>query len=418
MPTYLDLPRPHAGQKAILRDRRRFNVLACGRRFGKTSVAQPLLLEPAIKRGLPTAYFSPTYKTLTDVWRDMVRVAHPVTASSNSSDHRLELINGSVIEMWSLDNPNAGRGRKYARAIIDEAAMVRHLKEAWTAAIRPTLADYEGDAYFLSTPKGLNYFYELYMRGIKPEGQPDPHPDWISWRRPTLDNPFIAATEVEAARLDLPERIFAQEYLAEFLENEGAVFRRVMESCTATPQAKAIPADYNAGTPAHQYVMGVDWGKLNDYTVITVIDTTTRELVYLERFNQIDYTLQRARLMAVWEKFARPPVYAESNSIGLPVIEELIKAGVYVVPFQTTNASKAQVIEGLALAFEQGSLQILPDPILTSELLSYEAERLPSGLLRYGAPEGKHDDTVMALAICWYGASIPSQVEYGPDLWS
>jgi hypothetical protein len=74
-----------------------------------------------------------------------------------------------------------------------------------------------------------------------------------------------------------------------------------------------------------------------------------------------------------------------------------------VQPFQTTNATKTAAIDGLALAFEQDAIRIINDPVLVGELQAYEMERLPSGLLRYSAPEGMHDDCVMSLAIGWTG---------------
>lgn len=383
---------------------RRFNVLACGRRWGKSTLGINLEVGPALE-GYPVAWFSPNYKYLEEIWLELGRVLHPVTAARNASKHRIDLISGGVVEMWSLDDPNAGRSRKYKRVIVDEAAMVAHLGQWWTEAGRATLADFRGDAWFKSTPKGLNYFHTLYQRGQDPGEL-----EWASFQSPTSTNPFIHPDEIEAARRDSPERVFAQEYMAEFLEFEGAVFRRVMEAAIATAQDCALPA--------HRYVMGVDWGKMNDFTVIAVIDSTTGELAALDRFNQIDYAFQRRRLRALWERFGESYVIAESNSMGVPVIEELTREGINVQPFQTTNASKAEAIEGLALAFERGELRILPDPVLTGELLAYQAERLPSGMLRYSAPEGLHDDTVMALALAWYGASRPMGVEYAPSPWN
>ncbi len=93
--------------------------------------------------------------------------------------------------------------------------------------------------------------------------------------------------------------------------------------------------------------------------------------------------------------------------MGQPLIEQLQRDGLPVVPFMTTNATKAQIIDALALAFERGDIRILADPVQVAELQAYEMERLPSGLMRYGAPEGMHDDTVMALALAWHAVSQP-----------
>jgi len=194
----------------------RFNVGANGRRFGKTKLGEDRLIEPALA-GFPVAWFSPTYKMLLEVWREMVGILKPVAKRVNTSERRIELITEGVIEFWSLDKPDAARGRKYKQVVVDEAAMVVNLQEAWENVIRPTLTDYQGGADFYSTPKGRNYFFTLYQRGLDPENK-----DWKSWRKPTTDNPYILDAEIEAARQELPERVFQQEYLAEFLEGEGA----------------------------------------------------------------------------------------------------------------------------------------------------------------------------------------------------
>jgi hypothetical protein len=102
----------------------------------------------------------------------------------------------------------------------------------------------------------------------------------------------------------------------------------------------------------------------------------------------------------------------QQNSVGQPVIEQLDRDGLPIQPFTTTNASKAQAIEALALAFERGEIRILNDPVLVSELVAYQAERLPSGLLRYGAPGSQHDDAVMALAMAWTAVSRRHRLVY------
>jgi len=384
------LPSPHAGQRQVMAERRRFNVLCAGRRWGKTTLGVDRLVRNGL-HGQPVAWFSPSYRMLTEVWRDARRVLAPVVVRQDLQQHRLELLGGGVLEMWSLDQPDVARGRKYRTVVIDEAAMVRQLEEAWNAVIRPTLVDFRGGAWFLSTPKGFTYFKTLYDRGADAR-----HADWAAWRMPTLSNPYIPADEVEDSRRSLPERTFAQEFEAVFLEDEGAVFRRVREAATATPQ--------HAWQDGHRYVVGVDWGKHADFTVLAVVDATTRELVALDRSNRVDYAVQAGRLQALCARFRPDQVIAEQNAMGEPIVEQLQRAGLPVVPFLTTNASKAAVVDGLALALEQEALRLLDDDVLLSELLAYQAERLPSGLLRYGAPEGGHDDCVIALALAWSGA--------------
>ena len=135
--------------------------------------------------------------------------------------------------------------------------------------------------------------------------------------------------------------------------------------------------------------------------MVTVIDATTKRMVYMDRFNQIDYRLQVSRLKALAERYQPDAIIAEANSMGGPLVETLQWEDLPVQPFTTTNATKAAIIDGLALAFERGELTILNDATLINELQAYESERLPSGLIRYSAPEGMHDDCVMSLALAW-----------------
>jgi hypothetical protein len=234
----------------------------------------------------------------------------------------------------------------------------------------------------------MNDFKTFFDRGQDPE-----HDDWASWRMPTSSNPHIAAEEIEAARQDMTEAAFAQEFLAQFVNWEGAVFRRVIECAVA--ERKAAP---EAG---HEYVIGADWGRSNDYTVFVALDLTARAMVEIDRSNRVDYAVQRNRLRVLFERWNPSKVIAEQNSIGQPIIEQLQRDGLRVQPFTTTAASKAQIIEALALAFERKDIAILPDAVLLSELQAFAAEPLPGGMLRYGAPSGQHDDCVMALALAW-----------------
>jgi len=214
----------HAGQRRILDSKARFRVASCGRRFGKTMLAVEwlALMEGGAINGNPVAFFSPTYKLLLDVWSDMERTLKPVTSKANKTEMRIELITGGKIDFWTLEDMDAGRGRRYSRIVLDEAAHARYLKDAWERAIAPTLTDYRGEAWFISTPKGINYFHELFQRGADPA-----YPDWDSFHMPTTVNPHIPADEIEAKRLELPELVFRQEYLAEFVTfGAGDFFKR------------------------------------------------------------------------------------------------------------------------------------------------------------------------------------------------
>lgn len=301
----------------------------------------------------------------------------------------MELITGGSIDFWTLGDKNAGRSRKYSHVVIDEAGLVPDLGMIWEAAIRPTLTDLCGTADFYGTPLGRNYFWQVYQRGLDPLDT-----EWQSWQMPSSANPHLPAGEIDDAKKTMTERRFRQEYLAEFLEDGGGVFRFVREAATSAPLAKAV-----AG---HQYAIGCDWGRENDATVFSVWSITERRMVALDRMLRTDYALQRMRLHALASAFPGSVILAEVNSMGGPVVEQLQRDGLRVVPFVTTNATKAQIIDALALALEQRSVKLLNDPVLIGELEAYESERLPSGTIRFGAPEGQHDDCVIASALGYW----------------
>jgi hypothetical protein len=232
--------------------------------------------------------------------------------------------------------------------------------------------------------------------------------DWISWKRPTSTNPFISPAEIEAAREQMPERMFAQEFMAEFIEEGSGVFRNVEDCAIATRQQIAIPG--------HDYLIGCDWGREYDFTVFSVIDATIREQCALDRSNKVEYHHQAGRLVALCDRFHPQLVIPELNSMGVPIVEALQRttlsdgSTIPLHPFTTTNASKMKIIDDLALAFERRELSILNDPVLISELLAFEMEKLPTGTIRYSAPEGYHDDLVIATALSYSGLGRKLQV--------
>lgn len=395
----IKLIKPHPAQAQIINHPARFKVVSCGRRFGKTELLKDLIINPALETRGEYGVFMPTYKMLREFWDSLKNTLAPVVSKVSEQEKRLELITGSVIDGWSLDSADSIRGRKYRRVVIDEAAMIPNLQYAWENVVFPTLTDYAGSAIFASTPKGRGYFYQLYQLGLDPL-----KPDWQAFTFPTSSNPRISPDELAIARDTIPALAWQQEYEAQFVEDGAMVFRGVRG--TVQPQPPQ---------PHHNYVMGVDWGRVHDFTVLVVIDEGTRQMVALDRFNQVDWELQRGRLATLANLYKPRVILAESNSIGEPNIEILQKQGYKIKPFQTTQASKAQVIDGLALAIEQGRLSLLDDPVLLNELMSYEMERTTGGQFRYSAPQGGHDDTVIALALAWEACnSKPAQLTNMP----
>jgi hypothetical protein len=377
---------PHPGQAQVHRHAARFKVLDCGRRWGKTRLGVMECIDVAA-RGGRAWWVAPSYKMSEVGWRPLRRMATQMPrAEVRRADRQLVLPNGGEVSVRSADNPDSLRGEGLDFVVMDECAFMH--QDAWNEALRPALADREGRALFISTPKGRNWFWRLWQLGQQSDS------DWQSWQFTSYDNPHVLDSEIDAAKETLPERVFQQEFLAEFIEDAGGVFRNVMGCAT-----EAVGEPEEGG----EYIAGVDWGKHNDFTVISVFDLRTRSQVYLDRFNQIDYSIQVGRIRAVHDRFKLSAIIAERNSMGDPLIEQLQSFGLPVQAFTTTNATKAQAIEALSLAFERNEIAILNDPVQIGELQAYEMERLPSGMMRYNAPSGMHDDTVMAMALAWSG---------------
>ncbi len=389
-PTTIDLPAPHPAQQQILRSRARYRVVACGRRFGKTETGKIAITEQAL-RGAACWWLAPTYQMASDVWRDLRRVFIGVPgAAVTAAERRIDLPGGGFVAVRSTHLPDNLRGAGLDFAVLDEAAFME--PGVWAEVVRPMLLERRGAALFLSTPFGRNWFWQVYQLGQDPA-----EPDWQAFHYTSTANPLVSAAEFAAIQRTTPERVFREEYLAEFIEDAGQVFRGIQEAATAPLN---LPRSDD-----HRYVMGVDWGRDGDYTAIAVLDATTAQLVALERFTGVGYALQRGRLAALCERWRPGVIWAEANSIGSVNIEELQRAGLPVRPFTTTARSKPPLIESLALAIERGDVALLPDPVLLGELAAYTIERLHGGGFRYSAPAGAHDDTVIALALAWHGAA-------------
>ncbi|MCU0465060.1 MAG: terminase large subunit [Anaerolineae bacterium] len=365
-------------------------VLACGRRFGKTELGKLLMIERAV-RGGQCWWLAPTYGMAGQVWRDLRRTLAPLRPDIDTDDRRMTLPGGGMIAVRSAHTPDRLRGAGLDFAVLDEAAFMPD--SVWPEVIRPMLLDRRGGAAFLSTPYGFNGFWGLYQLGLDPS-----EPEWASFHAPSSANPRLDSTEIEAIRRVTPERVFRAEYLAEFIDDAGVVFREVGR------HAAAPLADDGQPREGGRYIAGCDWGRVDDYTAVAVIDADSGRLVALDRFTGVGWAVQRGRVSALCQRWNVSALWAEENAAGSVNIEALQADGLPVRPFVTTSRSKPALIDGLVVALERGELSLLDDPVLLSELSAYRLTRLPGGGYRYSAPPGGHDDTVIAVALAWHGS--------------
>lgn len=371
----ITLNEPHPGQQQILNEAKRFNVLCCGRRWGKSGLAINLLSETALE-GYPVGYFTPTYKLLDGTYNECISALEPIIKRKH--DHQfIELITGGKIEFWSLENELAGRSRKYKRAIVDEGAFVKNLWKSWTESIRATLTDYKGDGWILSTPRGKNDFFKMFMRG-KQEDK-----GWASWQMSTYSNPYIDNEEIDDAKLDLPEAAFKQEYMAEFLDNTANPFGLAFINQCTYPLSTEPPICF-----------GIDLAKSFDYTVIIGLDKNG-SVCYFDRF-QKDW---RQTVQTI-TNLPNVDIAIDSTGVGDPIAEDVARVMQNVEMFKFTAHSKQQLMVGLVLGIQQRKVTF-PEGNISDELSNFEYQFTNSGV-KYSAPSGLHDDCVCALALAWH----------------
>ena len=255
---------PHPGQAHVHRNAARFTVLSAGRRWGKTRLGVNECFDVASQGGRAW-WVSPSYKTADVGWRPLRRLGGFVGAEIRRVDRRIVLPNGGEVTVRSADDPDSLRGEGLDLVVIDEAAHIRKFDVLWSQVLRASLSDRKGRALFISTPKGYNHFFELFQRAENSD-------DWAAFQYPTATNPFIDPGEIEAARLDLPELVFRQEYMAEFVQLAGAMFRRewfstLEEAPTCKRWARFWDLAVSTKTTA-DYTVGAKVGLTNDGTLV------------------------------------------------------------------------------------------------------------------------------------------------------
>jgi len=391
---------PHDKQQNVLRTLTRFTTLNWGRRSGKTLLASYIALKMLLASGNTIWIVAPTYdlsKRCWDYllsWVPIINKALGKMLVVNKSQYTIKSKTGSILALKSADNPASLLGAGLDLLIIDEAARVN--EEVWRTHLRPTLTDKYGKAVFISTPFGKNWFYDLHLKGISNDEQ---HKEYSYHHMRTSDNTAIPhiTKDVEQAKLELPQNDFMQEYEAEFIEGAGSVFRGVRD-CIYPTDFRSFPFQQESYNQDHVYQGGVDLARLTDFTVATMVDKSQDvfKVVAVDRFNEVDYKVQKPRLSLFSEKFKNCPINIERNNIGDAIIDDL--PGNFK-PFTTTNATKKDLINNLAILFEQKKILIPNIPTLVNELEAFSYKITSNGNITYQAPQGYHDDHVMSLAL-------------------
>jgi len=388
------LPIYHARQLQFRNSPAKRKVIAAGRRGGKTHGVAGIAVE-ALGQRRRVLEAAPVLDQTEAFWEACKRMLREPLAAGvarkNETDRLIEMCGGRI-RCKTAHDADSLRGDSADLLILDEFSLMD--ESAWTEVGAPMLLDNNGDAVFIGTPRRHNHFYNLFQRA-----QADDSGRWAAFHFPSTDNPYLSKDALAEITSDMTASAYRQEILAEFLEGEGAVFRNIA-ACMNAP--KTTP-DAHKG---HRIVMGVDWAKSKDFTCLSLVCAPCKNEVAHDRFNTVDYVIQRQRLATLALKWGVGEILAESNSIGVPNLEMLRRdaelVGIHIEGFDTTAVSKPILIENLVLAFERSECQWLPDRIWQSELESYEMHTSANtGRPTYSAPEGIHDDCVMSMALAW-----------------
>jgi len=394
--TFFDYePRPD--QLEIHDCKAKIRVIDAGVRWGKSKLAafEGLVESQRNPRDSIGWIVAPSYdlanKVFREVYRAVVEKIHQsLVLEASEAKMRIRFVNiwGFISEIKgkSGDNPDSLLGESLDWVVLDEAARLK--PTIWDSHISQRLIDKKGWALMISTPKGKNWFYQNYLRGLDPLNK-----RIQSFHHPTSNNPIIDPLDIEQEKASLPESVFRQEYLAEFIEGGGLVFKNV-RACIQGALMKP--------SPTQSYVMGVDLAKLHDFTVMCVMDDKGR-LVEFERFNKIDWELQKRRIKIICDKYNKAPMIVDATGMGGDMfVESLMRDGYPVMPFTFTEGSKRDLIDNLIVKIENSEIRFPNIPELIHELEAFEYQMTATGRLKRSAPIGFYDDCVIALALaCW-----------------
>ena len=382
--------RPHTGQRrvidTIVDGTEKYITVVSPRQQGKSLLLVNLLLYYGINdKGCKIGVVAPIYSQARKLMEDLYEAIKDsgIVEATNFSNHEIKLKTGSKIYFRSSEREDGLRGYTFSYLFLDEASY--QTEDAYRRAIEPTALVHGKKVVLFSTPRGRDWFYNMFELGQNPE-----YPNYASVRMEQGDNPYINQEEVEAAKKVLPDAIYRAEYLGEFLEGESMVFSNFKTNT------------FSQYPPRNGKVyIGVDLGRESDYTVAVAMDQSGN-VIEIYRDNQKDWDVMQSNILMLARKY-NATIMIETNSMGTVIFESIKKQYQDTHPFVTSNSSKKDIVESLILAFNENQIRI-PDanlfPELHHELEVFEMSYNPTTRnVKYAARTPFHDDMVIALCI-------------------
>lgn len=378
---------PHDGQQQFHESGARFRLLVTGRRFGKTMAGANETWDMCKRYpGTEILVTAPEYSTLKRFDLPALKRAIPKEkiAKINISDMTIELKDGTLIYLIATNkNYDAIRGGGYSFVWMDEAALT--IKTAWDEAIRPAIGDKQAEVIFTTTPKPLSWLQELF-------DTEDSNHEMFHFG--TKDNPYFPEEELEEMRAKMPEDVYRQEVLGEWLDDIGEVFKNIR---------RCVMGGFDKPAMSDTYVAGVDLGKKRDWTVIDIIRQRDNHTVFWDRWQNEDWDITIERLANKIKEYNNAIVELDATGLGDVVLDMLRVKHLRISANVFDNKLKVNLIQNLQVCIEQ-RLHTFPEiPIAINEMRIFKRKIQPSGLIKYSAPEGYHDDCVIAKALACKG---------------
>jgi len=360
------------------------------RRSGKDKTIFANLPKRMMERVGTYYYFLPTYSQAKKViwagadkdgFRFLDHFPKEIVKEINQSDMKIELVNGSILQMVGADNIDRIVGTNPIGVVFSEYSLMK--PDVWNF-ISPILLENGGWAIFIMTPRGTNHAFDL-MQKIKHD------PSWFLQVLTVDDTKALSKEQLDQAQKEMPQDLFKQEFYCTFLDNGLGFFRRVDENTYKTEEYQPKELAF--------YQIGVDLAKYNDFTVISPFNLQDFHLLKQDAFNQMDYNLQKARIENAYLKHNKGRIVIDSTGVGEPVFDDLNARGMNIMPFRFNRTSRTDLLKNLQILLEQDKIKIPNDEVLIDELKSMTYELNENGGTKICVPDGKHDDRIMSLAL-------------------
>ena len=392
---------PHEGQVRMHNfvDHYRYTTVVCGRRFGKTISAYHeaafQALQPNDASGPPIVYLvSSSYDHATKLFNPLAtmfeRKLKPFKAKTYRKDRIIELKTGALIKTKSADNPSSLAGDGVTFAILDESGFITDYA---VEILLPALVDRKGKMLAIGTPdRSDTWFKRFFDIGLSEDAT-----NYVSLQLPTETNPRINPEELADRRREQGEENYRKYFLAEFLDLAENPFSTLLAN-TEIIKYESPPQE------GHTYVAGIDLADRTDFTAVVVVDVTEKpyKVVKVERWHGIGYEATGARIAGILKAYNSAQGYVDRTGVGDAAIPFITKHYGNIFPIVFTQPEKQSMFDTISTHLEKKELQLLDKNNLLQELRVLRASQTKRGV-SYQAPNGQHDDTVMALFLAGKG---------------